>query len=147
MDKQKILHPQKIGAYTLILSTTFLLNAVCAQNVSADENSRTAIVTQQVHATNTDESSREIPTTVNHLEVRNTEIAPEKTENSVTVVNEEVSTENIENEKELSEVNESKSVVTNTEDGNANIKTKQAQGSEPIVSEQTSSDIGNKKEE
>lgn len=147
MDKQKILHPQKIGAYTLILSTTFLLNAVCAQNVSADENSRTAIVTQQVHATNTDESSREIPTTVNHLEVRNTEIAPEKTENSVTVVNEEVSTENIENEKELSEVNESKSVVTNTEDGNANIKTKQAQESEPIVSVQTSSDIENKKEE
>ena len=133
--------------YTLILSTTFLLNAVCAQNVSADENSRTAIVTQQVHATNTDESSREIPTTVNHLEVRNTEIAPEKTENSVTVVNEEVSTENIENEKELSEVNESKSVVTNTEDGNANIKTKQAQESEPIVSLQNSSDIENKKEE
>ena len=147
MDKQKILHPQKIGAYTLILSTTFLLNAVCAQNVSADENSRTAIVTQQVHATNTDESSREIPTTVNHLEVRNTEIAPEKTENSVTVVNEEVSTENIENEKESSEVNESKSVVTNTEDGNANIKTKQAQESDPIVSVQTSSDIENKKEE
>lgn len=147
MDKQKILHPQKIGAYTLILSTTFLLNAVCAQNVSADENSRTSIVTQQVHATNTDESSREIPTTVNHLEVRNTEIAPEKTENSVTVVNEEVSTENIENEKELSEVNESKSVVTNTEDGNANIKTKQAQESEPIVSLQNSSDIENKKEE
>ena len=146
MDKQKILHPKNIGAYTLILSTTFLLNAVCAQNVSADENSRTAIVTQQVHATNTDESSREIPTTVNHLEVRNTEIAPEKTENSVTVVNEEVSTENIENEKELSEVNESKSVVTNTEDGNANIKTKQAQESEPIVSVQTSSDIENKKE-
>ena len=147
MDKQKILHPQKIGAYTLIFSTTFLLNAVCAQNVSADENSRTAIVTQQVHATNTDESSREIPTTVNHLEVRNTEIAPEKTENSVTVVNEEVSTENIENEKESSEVNESKSVVTNTEDGNANIKTKQAQESDPIVSVQTSSDIENKKEE
>ena len=74
MDKQKILHPKNIGAYTLILSTTFLLNAVSAQNVVADENSSTATIIQPLKAENANDLSKEISTTVNHVEEKNTDL-------------------------------------------------------------------------
>ena len=142
MDKQKILHPKNIGAYTLILSTTFLLNAVSAQNVVADENSSTATIIQPLKAENANDLSKEISTTVNHVEEKNTDTSHEKTENSVASVNEQNSTTNEVVIKDLSETNKSVSAATNID-----TIVKQTQEAETITSTQTTTDIENEKEE
>lgn len=147
MDKQKILHPKNIGAYTLILSTTFLLNAVSAQNVVADENSSTATIIQPLKAENANDLSKEISTTVNHVEEKNTDTSHEKTENSVALVNEQNSTTNEVVIKDLSEANKSVSAATNIEDTNIDTIVKQTQEAETITSTQTTTDIENEKEE
>lgn len=147
MDKQKILHPKNIGAYTLILSTTFLLNAVSAQNVVADENSSTATIIQPLKAENTNDLSKEISTTVNHVEEKNTDTSHEKTENSVASVDEQNSTTNEVVIKDLSEANKSVSAATNIEDTNIDTIAKQTQEAETITSTQTTTDIENEKEE
>ena len=147
MDKQKILHPKNIGAYTLILSTTFLLNAVSAQNVVADENSSTATITQPLKPENANDLSKEISTTVNHVEAKNTDTTAEKTENSVASVDEQNSTTNEVVKNDLSASNEYESVATNIEDTNIDTIAKQTKESETIISTQTSNDIENKKEE
>lgn len=147
MDKQKILHPKNIGAYTLILSTTFLLNAVSAQNVVADENSSTATIIQPLKAENANDLSKEISTTVNHVEEKNTDTSHEKIENSVASVNEQNSTTNEVVIKNLSEANKSVSAATNIEDTNIDTIGKQTQEAETITSTQTTTDIENEKEE
>ena len=147
MDKQKILHPKNIGAYTLILSTTFLLNAVSAQNVVADENSSTAIMTQQLKVENTNDSSKEISTTGNHLEAKNTDTTDEKTENSVASVDEQNSTTNEVVKNDLSASNEYESVATNSEGANTDATVNQTKESERITSTKITTDIENEKEE
>lgn len=147
MDKQKILHPKNIGAYTLILSTTFLLNAVSAQNVVADENSSTATITQPLKAENANDLSKEISTTVNHVEAKNTDTKAEKTENSVASVDEQNSTTNEVVKNDLSASNEYESVATNSEGANTDATVNQTKESETITSTQTTTDTENEKEE
>ncbi|WP_171300882.1 S8 family serine peptidase [Enterococcus cecorum] len=147
MDKQKILHPKNIGAYTLILSTTFLLNAVSAQNVVADENSSTATITQPLKAENANDLSKEISTTVNHVEAKNTDTKAEKTENPVASVDEQNSTTNEVVKNDLSASNEYESVATNSEGANTDATVNQTKESETITSTQTTTDTENEKEE